>query len=39
MLLSLLPLAVTGKLFVVWLLGVPGGLLGVIYLVMKMTGG
>jgi hypothetical protein len=36
--LSLIPLAVAGKLFVLWLLGVPGGLLLVIFLVMRMTG-
>jgi hypothetical protein len=38
MALSLIPLAVAGKLFVLWLLGVPGGLLVVIFLVMKFTG-
>jgi hypothetical protein len=38
MVLSLLPLAIAGKLFVLWLLGVPGGLLVVIFLVMRMTG-
>jgi len=35
---TILPAALAGKLFILWLLGVPGGLLIVIFIVMKMFG-